>query len=372
MTNNRTIIDILRKGNQELFHSSMIAWLLDPQAEHGIGDVFLKGFGDLLAERGSGSMLAALRTAPPTSIETEATSYKRRYDIVLHVGQTTVVIENKTKSLGGTPQFDKYKDKGTVLVALGLTDISFDRKVQADYPVVTYGDLLRLLDAIDPPGGDYGVLVRHYRDFLRRELGLLDDVAEWAATASPEVAERMRHTVQTTTGITTNDRRFLNWCFLERFVEKLKEKREWQSCRFQTDKNMQSGVWLALFNPSAPPNPYRFDQGVEEFCSQNSAGLWFHIELWSGLLAESDGDTAGVLQLKCHSDQKSNNAAIRDAFQAMWQLEEGESFVKAVKNDADTFYLLGRSLSRSQLTYDGLEEQLESFMRRLGEFGEVT
>lgn len=34
MTPNRTIIDILRKGNQELFHSSMIAWFLDPHGEH--------------------------------------------------------------------------------------------------------------------------------------------------------------------------------------------------------------------------------------------------------------------------------------------------------------------------------------------------
>ncbi len=31
----RTIVDILRKGNQELFHSAMVAWLLDPAAEHG-------------------------------------------------------------------------------------------------------------------------------------------------------------------------------------------------------------------------------------------------------------------------------------------------------------------------------------------------
>ena len=253
MKTHRTIIDILRKGNQELFHSSMIAWLLDPQAEHGIDDEFLKGFGHLVAERGCGSMSAALRT-----------------------------------------------------------------------------------------------------------------------TASSDDADKLRQTVQAIAGFTTNDRRFLNWYFLERFVEHLGQSKVWQSCRLKTDKNMQSGVWLALFNPSDPPNPYRFDRDVEEFCKQNSAGLWFHIELWSGLLAESDGDTAGVIQLKCHSDQKSHNAAIRDSFQAIRQLEDGESFVKSVKNDADTFYLIGRSLFRSQLTYSGLEEQLESFMRRFGSFGELA
>ncbi len=44
----RTLIDILRKGNQELFHSSMIAWLLDPLAEHGLGTGFLDAFAEMV------------------------------------------------------------------------------------------------------------------------------------------------------------------------------------------------------------------------------------------------------------------------------------------------------------------------------------
>src|SRR4051794_13722152 len=48
----RTIIDILRKGNQELFHSSIIAWLLDPLAEHGLDTGFLNAFAEVVEQRG--------------------------------------------------------------------------------------------------------------------------------------------------------------------------------------------------------------------------------------------------------------------------------------------------------------------------------
>ena len=55
-----TMIDVLRRGNQELFHSSMIGWLLDPNAEHGFGSAFLSAFSALLAERGEARLQDAL------------------------------------------------------------------------------------------------------------------------------------------------------------------------------------------------------------------------------------------------------------------------------------------------------------------------
>jgi PD-(D/E)XK nuclease superfamily protein len=37
------IIAVLSRGNQELFHSAFIAWLLDRDASHGLGGSFFRG-----------------------------------------------------------------------------------------------------------------------------------------------------------------------------------------------------------------------------------------------------------------------------------------------------------------------------------------
>jgi hypothetical protein len=140
----RTIIDILRKGNQELFHSSIMAWLLDPDGEHGYGPGFLNAFAQTVEQRGCAKMREALETGQVTRIKTEATAHKSRYDIELQVGPVTVVIENKTKSLGGEVQFENYGGKN--IVALGWCAISFSPGVHSKYPVVTYGDVLAILD----------------------------------------------------------------------------------------------------------------------------------------------------------------------------------------------------------------------------------
>lgn len=368
MTKNRTIVDILRKGNQELFHSSMLAWFLDPQGEHSYGSRFLERFADLLAAHGSNEMQVALQGASVSSVNTETTTYKGRYDIVLTIGQFRVIIENKTKSLGALAQFDQYKGQGVSLVALGLTDISFSRDVRKGYPVITYRNICTLLESLgDPAANDFGVLARHYRDFLHRELSVLDDLDTWATSGSEEVALRIKTTVDGTVGVTQNDRRFLNLYHLERFRDYVLLQPQWRGCRWETDKNMRSGVWLALFDPGSPPSPFRFNDVVRKFRDDNSVELWFHLELWDGVLATTDVDTAGTIQIKCHAKNKNNVAAMQ-SFRAIYALKSDERLASRVKGTADTFYLVGRSLLRKHLPHASLEGQLESFMGRFGSF----
>jgi hypothetical protein len=38
------IFDVLKVTNAEIRHSNILAWLLDPNENHGIGDSFLKEF----------------------------------------------------------------------------------------------------------------------------------------------------------------------------------------------------------------------------------------------------------------------------------------------------------------------------------------
>ncbi len=40
----KNIFDILKIGGMEIRHSNFLAWLLDPNESHGLGDIFLKNF----------------------------------------------------------------------------------------------------------------------------------------------------------------------------------------------------------------------------------------------------------------------------------------------------------------------------------------
>ena len=37
------LFDVLKVSKKEIYHSNMLAWLLDPNENHGLGEAFLKG-----------------------------------------------------------------------------------------------------------------------------------------------------------------------------------------------------------------------------------------------------------------------------------------------------------------------------------------
>ena len=45
------IFDVLKVTNTEIRHSNILAWLLDPNENHGIGDSFLKEFITKIVQR---------------------------------------------------------------------------------------------------------------------------------------------------------------------------------------------------------------------------------------------------------------------------------------------------------------------------------
>jgi hypothetical protein len=108
MGSERTIIDVLMHGNKELFHSAMIAWLLDPRAEHGFGDAFLRGLAACLRDETRARKYLA---APVESVKTEVKEGRHRLDIVITCADGRVIIENKVKSVGSQLQLEKYENE---------------------------------------------------------------------------------------------------------------------------------------------------------------------------------------------------------------------------------------------------------------------
>jgi hypothetical protein len=362
----RTIIDILRKGNQELFHSSIIAWLLDSGGEHGYGGRFLDAFARLVEERGDPRFRAALQAAPAFKITTETTARKSRYDIKLEIGSTLVVIENKTKSVGDYPQFDKYQGQNVVLVALGLCEMSFSEQVKGKYPLVTYADVLAILDGLpEPSATDFKVLLDHYRRFLRRELAVLSEIDQWYSTADPIHASAVLKLVEAAGTYTKNDRRFLNLYLLERLRRDLLLSPRWKHCRLQMDKNMKSGVWLALFEVEKGAGVFRYEDALAALRTGQDDSIWFHVELKDGVFAKDDEDTAGVIQLRCGANDAKT---FMEGFRRARPLRDGENYSTRMKKQAGSFYLLARPLLKKHLTASRLMEQLDQFATSLGTF----
>jgi hypothetical protein len=348
-----TIVDVVRKGNLELLHSSIIAWLLDPSADHGLGSRFLDAF-------------AARARCPVDSstatVRTEVTGRRSRYDIEIVSDEGRVIIENKMKSVGNSPQLDRYTEDACHLVALGMSDLTFEERdgEGAGAVVLDYAALLECIgEATDgrlkPDVNDFHVLIRHYRAYLTRELGLLEDVDRCYRDGDEE-----RHALiadQLSSGrYSLGDIRFVHRHLLERFRRCcLADSSEWT-----IDKNQQSGVWLASHNVRqlGMMHPLRSDiaQIVHE-----EGHLWLHVELHAGITAPELSDVAGTIHLRAATPQEN-----RDLFHALKRvltLRPGESWYRQPSSKAGSFGVLRRSLHKADLFFDRLEAQIAAFGR---------
>lgn len=371
----RTIVDLLRRGNQELFHSAMIAWLLDPNAEHGLGNAFLKLFADKLAEKGCIDLkeMVSASASSSVTVRTETRSSRSRYDIELTLEDKLVVIENKTKSFGDDAQFSAYEENipRPILIPLGLCDVSFNRSTRERYKVLTYKDVLFCLSGLLVPSTDFGVLIRHYRQFLERELRALDLVLICYGPGGDSDSSGVVVNAIEQSACTDNDWRFLNLYYLAKFQEYLSSFPEWRDAQWFADKNMQSGVWLAN-NKDTFSKCYTFAPWIEELClnlcGKNAKDiLWFHVEIYTGALKVGIGAKIGVVQLRCEKTVIGNREFLA-GFREIHNLKTGEQYAQKLKNDAGTFLLVQEDLLKPEMCFDRLASKLTGFARGFGNF----
>lgn len=167
-------------ARQELKHSDLLAFLLNPAANHGLGDTFLRAFLAEIALQSASLSIADLAKArlPRTRVLRE----RDRIDLLLVNDDPpfVVLIENKIGAEESHGQLQRYFAQVEDFyprhsrTAVFLTPEGRAPSHRA-YAAVGYAAVVAALDRTEaelPPGyaDDLPILLRHYRRFLERHV----------------------------------------------------------------------------------------------------------------------------------------------------------------------------------------------------------
>ena len=188
------IFEAIGAVRQELRHSDFLAFLLDPQQAHGLGDAFAK---KLLQKVLSSQAPSPL---PITPIDLDVWSLDqllvlrewRDIDILLvdedKTHQLVVIIENKIDSTEGTGQLERYYERvqrdypGWKTLGIFLTPEG-DAPSNENYLPVGYGLICELIESISASkasslGEEVKILMDHYTRMLRRHIVSESEIVE--------------------------------------------------------------------------------------------------------------------------------------------------------------------------------------------------
>ena len=102
------LLGVIGRGRREVYHSQMLAWLLDPGTPSGLGGRFLKEF---LSQLDPEFRALQQDELYHVQVRTEATGDEARTDILLRAETFTVAIEVKVDAGEGEEQCDRiYRD----------------------------------------------------------------------------------------------------------------------------------------------------------------------------------------------------------------------------------------------------------------------
>lgn len=180
------IFDALGVTRAEIRHSNFLAWLLDPSASHGQGDLFLKAVVTDILRKARAQGIPPI--ASPIDIDGcdlyDAEVHRERQHIDLLVvcrkPAFLIVVENKVDSGEHSNQLQRYED--SVRAEFPSTKAQFvfltvegEDASDRDWVTYSYEDLHGVLtrvrrQAIGSLGGDVGAFLGHYLNLIETRL----------------------------------------------------------------------------------------------------------------------------------------------------------------------------------------------------------
>jgi hypothetical protein len=305
------IIQILKAGNQELFYSSFIAWLLDAHGAHGLSDQFSSWFFQRVGEKPDAAC----------SIQPEVRINSGRADIFIVTNNgRKLIIENKTKSIGTNDQLNAYKGDADKVIPLGFVAENFPAQ-QRD-SVVTYKEIIECLKPMQKSNGALSVLVDHFISFLELALGPFDTLRDFCngIIGLDEARQRQDKFRQLSTN--SNDHRFFQAVYFEQLrtymskyapflifgdLEYHNSKKDIQkpsATKWIVEKNMQGPAFMEaiIYSQNVPGKMKLNERWAAAHRESSRPDLCPRLELWVGPDTFLSQKHCGVFQLGCWND----------------------------------------------------------------------
>ena len=119
--------DITLTSEREISHSAFLAWLLNPKENHGLNDLFLQKILKIVDFNEKYDFKKVV-------VETEITRKRRRIDIIIHINNITICIENKIWDYPTSKQIEEeireFKPNYMILLAPKVTIKSFKEEAK--------------------------------------------------------------------------------------------------------------------------------------------------------------------------------------------------------------------------------------------------
>lgn len=175
------IFDVLKVSRAEIRHSNMLAWIMNPNENHGFGDVFLKGVLQRIVENDTSGKYDVFKILLLDMYTFSVYREWKNIDILLVSSEEEVVIaiENKVGSHEHSNQLARYRDiieneyKKYQKIYVFLTPDGEEPSDTENWDVLTYYDILDVLEnagkKIDLQD-DVKLMIRNYIDVVRRDI----------------------------------------------------------------------------------------------------------------------------------------------------------------------------------------------------------
>lgn len=175
------LFDVLKISKTEIRHSNMLAWLMDPNENHGLGDAFLKGILQKIIENNSDGKYDVFQILLSDMYSFSVYREWKNIDILLVSSdeRILVAIENKIGSHEHSNQLNRYREiletdfKEYRCLYIFLTPDGEDPSDVENWDVLTYTDIVELLEhlygqvELQP---DVSLMIKNYIEVVRRDI----------------------------------------------------------------------------------------------------------------------------------------------------------------------------------------------------------
>lgn len=175
------LFDVLKLARAEIRHSNVLAWLLDANENHGIGDKFIEGFVRQIIENASDSKYDVFSLLLMDFHSFTVYREWKNIDILLvsEKEKKLIAIENKVGSQEHSNQLNRYREilektySEYQRILIYLTTDGEEPSDKENWKVSTYSDVVEILETVCERmelNPDIELMVRNYMEIIRREV----------------------------------------------------------------------------------------------------------------------------------------------------------------------------------------------------------